>query len=357
MRPDPDGPTGATLVPALELVTPDISDVDLVDGHLRRLTYDLDTPEDDPRRRVAVDAQGWHYLDAEGEVVEDVEVELGRCPAIPFRLTPHHRGDYWGGRSGHKLVEATLQTGRIAAHMGWVRESLNAKLLTLIAEEEALAAQGKIDPRRPMHINDQATEAKALVLDLEVRVAGFVEEMREHAEPVLESFGLPYSAFDPDFAGGNSANLAVQAPGTLYNRAERALMHRVALMLRAYDHPLAIDPDLILARYEATWSELTFADHPLKLLEIQERKMQHGFLGPEEAMIQWNPGLTFAQARERMDDNIASRGRRLQLMAKHNMPGNPGDDGNYVAQLQGRVGQLERDQPTRDEDPDHADPG
>lgn len=217
MKPDPDDP--AKLVPALELITPDISDVELEHGRLVRLTYDLDTPKDDPRRRMAVDAHGWHYLDADGDVVESIGVELGRCPAVEFRLAPHHRGDYWGAKRGHKLVEATLQISRIAAHMGWVRESLNSKQLTLICESEALAAQGKIDARRPMHLAAEATEAKAVVLDLEVK--GFVAEMREHAEPVLESYGLPYTAFDLDSSAGNAGNLPQSGGAQLYGRRKK----------------------------------------------------------------------------------------------------------------------------------------
>ena len=88
MKPDPADP--AKLVPALELVTPDISEfeLELEHGRLLRLTYELDTPKDDPRRRMAVDAHGWHTLDADGDVVDSIPAELGRCPAIEFRLAP-----------------------------------------------------------------------------------------------------------------------------------------------------------------------------------------------------------------------------------------------------------------------------
>ena len=66
----------------------------------------------------------------------------------------------------------------------------------------------------------------------------------------------------------------------------------------------------------------------------EERKMQHGFMSPVEAMLEWRPDLTPAQAEAQLESNIVQRARRLQLMAEHNMPGNPADDGNYVAQLQ-----------------------
>lgn len=301
----------------------------------------------------AVDGEAYYWLDDQFAPRRIVPHMLGRQPAIPLRVSEPPPGDFWDIGRGHRLAESTIECGRIAAVMSWVRQAQNRKLVTVFGELEGLDRDQVGSPESAITgKTDAGPEAISFTVhDFETSVSEFKAEMRWHIEQVTESYGVPITTVDPEPAStGDAVNVFAPA-GPQLHAAQSELRDDQIEFARPFDlelavvthellarhrHPASISPALVAETYEARWQPLSFVDHPLRRLDVYERKMALGLMTHADAMIEEYGDMTPTEAHDLVLANLADKAEIDLFYAEHNVGIDPRV--SSIAQIQGRAG-------------------
>jgi len=301
----------------------------------------------------AVDAEAYYKLDKNFVPLERIEHGIGRQPAVPLRFAKPPPGDFWDLGRGSKMVEATIECGRVAAAMSWVRKSQNRKLATAFGELGALDRTQLAGPEDA--ITAKTADADAInfeIHDWNTTIENFKAEMRWHVEQAVEGYGLPISVVDPEpGATGDAVNVFQPAGPQLHaaqaelrdDQLEYARLFERELMINTFElaanfgHPLAIDPVVVAESYEARWQPLAYVDSPANKIAVWERKMALGLMTHADCLLEEYGGdMTPEQARQQVLDNLRDKAEVDLFYAAHNLGVDPRV--RSVPQLQGQIG-------------------
>jgi len=321
------------------------------------LVYDSDGGD---FKRVAVDSERYWYLDKAGAVVDEYEHGLkdrrGRpvTPWIEWRISPRPDEDYWDRGRGQILVDATLAVGRVSAHMEWVRRTNAAKLSTLQADDlDDIPPEQAVTPERPLVMT--STTARFEVHDLIVSVDEFVKQISSITEDVAEHYGVRSRVIDPRVSDTGDQSLHDQEDKAKFRRsmikflrrAEHLLQHKTALVAQRSKHPAAVDPELVREGFRCLFPELTFVDHPKAQLETDMMAMSAGQTDHVQIYMRRHPGVDEAEASAAVRKSIDIRNEFAALLAARNLPADAEQDGDSLAQAQGRIGGLTNARPNQ----------
>lgn len=291
-------------------------------------------------RRIAVDSERWVWLDKNWNVIHHEEHGLGMTPWAEFRVAPRGIGDYWARGMGHDLVDATLEAGRIAAHMAWTRKNNSQKLLIWNKDNpDSEIPPGQSDATKGIVVRNVGVN----VYDTEVSPESFQSELDNLLEEAAEAYGLDVGEIDPS----RGAEMSPRRFERLVKERNRQIKHLVAAetklavvtskLLRRANRP-APDPDMVSTEFRVRFAPATYADHPKAQVETAQKLMEVGATDPYEFYQQLNPGLTYEEAREEVLQHLDARGEFNDILATRNMSSDPSTDVDSLPQAQGRIG-------------------
>jgi len=337
----------------------------------RRLEFDLVLPHsaerivsDDPRYTDillwphstgwhATDGDAYYWLDKNFAVERRVDHGLGRQPAEELRVSEPPPGDYWDTGRGSKLVEATLECGRIAAAMSWVRKGQNRKLVTAFGEIGGLDADQAASPEGAITAKTKDPGGiDFAVHEFATAIKDFKDEMRWHVEQATESYGIPITTVDPEPASTGDAVNVFQPAGPQLHAAQselrddqieyaRPFEHSLAVttheVLARNRHPFSVSPEIVRDLFECRWQPLTFVDQPMNRLAVYEKKMALGFMSHADAYLEeYGGSMTTEEAHRQVMLNLERKAEIDLYYAQHNMPVDPRVES--LPQIQGRQG-------------------
>jgi hypothetical protein len=303
--------------------------------------------------RVAVDAERYWYINDHWEIIDEFEHgyrdHRGRPlrPWVEWRISPRPDGDYWDRGRGRILVDATLAAGRVSAHMEWIRQTNAGKLSTLIVDDlDDIPPEQAVTPERPLVLTD--AQAQFEVHDLIVPITEFAKHIDKIDEDVAEHYGIRARAINQTTADGQTSDLTPQDQADLskfrrnmikhLRRSESDLQFKTAVVAKRASHPAAPDPEAARTGFRCGFPPLTFVDHPKAQLETDELAMSLGQTDHVRMYMQRNPGADEAEAEENLEKSIERRNKFAGMLSARNLPADAGQDGDSLAQLQGRLG-------------------
>ena len=337
-------------------VTADVSDVGIGSNPESPDVIWYDIPEGLPdlpqARTVFLDSDAWHYLDGHGELLRSFQHGLGIAPFSTFRVRPMPHGDYWDRHRGRRLVDATLDVGRLVAAMGYVRKDQNKKLMALFSDrlDDAVPNEQALQPEHPIVASAAPADVSFQVHDLTTSTSAFTDEINFHLEALSDSFGVPLFVLDP--SAGNLAGTEMERSARAFSalselrdqqvemlrESEADLAYKTALIAQQFGHPLAVDPELVRETYEVRFAPLTFITHPRERMAYYTEAIGLGLLDQAAAYQHEHPELTVEEAEARVMEHAERRARINDFQASRNMPTDPSRDGDTLAALQGAQG-------------------
>lgn len=351
-------------------VTPDISDVvHDPDGEAEPSILVYET-KSHGAARIAVDAERWWWLSEAWEVLHDEPHGLGMRPWVAVRWAEPPESDYWDRGHGVDLLKGTLELGRVYAHARWIRKNWAKKLVTVHTGANVhVPANQNMSANDPVEFKGDGI-AEIDVHDLVVTMEPFRAEMAEIVESVLEGWGLPANVVD--FATGSAEDAAnVFGPAAIakhdaltkirdrqvkqFEEVELQLAVRAGALLRMHGR-IALTDEQIRTGFRVRHAPMTFADHPKARTETYTAQMKLGQTNPYDIYMLENPGVTFEEALEYVDDNIKLRAKFYELWISSNMHLDPEDDLRTAAELNGKLGgQSKGTNANNDEDQENDD--
>jgi len=302
--------------------------------------------------RVAVDSERWWWLNERWEVVREEEHNMNMRPWVVFRWEQPPSFDYWNRGQAQDIYEATLEMGRLLAHMRWVRKNYSKKTETLHLGQNVKAPPGQnmgaIEPIVTIGDGDHEFE----VHDTAVPPDAFIVEMRELTEAVLEGHGLPANVVDFNTASTQDASNAF-APAKLnkhealvkvrdksvkmYKRAELELAVRAVAVLRAHGQSQLTEQQ-VRESLSILFASLSFADTPVARMasaKAQQSMMQTNPIALYQAE---NPGATTEEARAAVLENIRIIAELNAELVSYNMTIDADKGLMTTAQINGMIG-------------------
>ena len=309
---------------------------------------------------VAVDAERFWYLDE--DMVPVFEFEHGykdlrgrpMQPWVAWRVLPRLASEpYWGYPIGRQLVDATLAVGRASAAMEEVRKNNAGKLSTLTAPsiKDDVPPNQAVTPEYPLMLRDGKFE----VHDLSVPVTEFLEHIASHEASLAEAYRVPVgvlnSARTVDSFSEHAA-IAKQRDDQIkfLRMADVETSIKTAIVMRADSHPDTgeLDPQAVSDTFAVKYQALTFLERPADRFAAYNAEMGLGLASPVDLRQREHPDEDRATAHARQLETLLERNEFNSLQARHQLATDPSEDGENLAQQQGRVG----GQATSDEDDD-----
>jgi hypothetical protein len=302
---------------------------------------------------VAVDAERWWWLDDQGEVIDEEEHQIGMRPWAEFRVAPRKPGDYWARNVGRNLVDATLNVGRISAHMDWIRRTAARKTSAMFVGENDEIPPGQVlQGEAPVIVRGDGSSFQ--VYDTIVSPAEFLADIAAIFEDVAEHYGLPVTAIDPSQGStSDAANVFGPAGPRVHERlvklrnsqtqqlghGETQLAIRTAALLTANGR-LNVKADQARDGFRLRWAPATYADTPKAQAEAAGALMSNGLASTDPVAFHQsqNPGMTFEEAREDVLRHIEVSAEIHDIQASRNLPSDPAKLGETLPQMQGRIG-------------------
>jgi hypothetical protein len=312
---------------------------------------------------VEVSSEGWRYYDEHGQLEPHVELgaptgefllKLERAPIATFR-TDLPGKDWWNATMHRGLVAGSLEACFWWAHLGWVRKAQSGKLLVVKANKERLiAGQTTSDAEMPLYFDvNETDEAEVEAIDRSVSPEGHMQQIRFIVEQCAERYGIPGQ--DVSFDSSASGDMGVvalqlrreklahvhaqQVPGLV--EGETQLWPAAVAVARASKHPRAGDlppPDEIRDMLVVDFPAPEVVTDPQARLELDVSELRLGLTSPAEIMQRRHPELTDEQAKERQMQNLAAYADLLDFIASRNLPRDPSQATQTLAQAQGEVG-------------------
>lgn len=290
-------------------------------------------------RYVAVDGERWWWIDERWELVPggDEPHAMGQRPWAEFRCAAPPEDDYWDRGRGQILVDATLEIGRLSAHLGWARKihSKNAAYIIVGAEDD-------LPPGQTLNGEDmlfaRGDGIRVGTLDMIVPVKDFEDEIAQISRDVAEAIGVPYSEASRSQELDQAQLSKVRDGHIKWLRVgeEQAARSAAAELVRT-GHPGAVDPGTVGTAFNVDYAPLTYAESPKARVETAQAEMSVGRTS-EFRFYQREHQVTLEQAREAVMQNLADRAEFMQVVTTRNLPLNAENDGASIPELQGQIG-------------------
>lgn len=313
---------------------------------------------------IAVDAERWWWIDKDWRVLIDEEHFLGMRPWVPIRWQEPPEADYWDQGHAEDLYQGTLELARVYAHARWIRKHWAKKLTTVHTGDNVnTPANQNMSANDPV-VFEGSGQVSIEVHDMEVSMEHFQAEMREIVESVLEQYGLPAEVVDfdaskpsPDRLIKHDALAKIRDQQVKqFERFELELALRANAILRRHGRT-AITDEQLQDGFRVRFARMTFADHPKDRMATYHEQLKLGLTNPYEIFMLENPGTTFDEALEEVDENVELRAKFYEQWIANNMNLDPADDLRTAAQLNGKVGgqskQLPGEEPDQQADEDN----
>jgi hypothetical protein len=302
--------------------------------------------------RVAVDNERFWYFDQSWRLVDEVVHGYRGPDGKPMQPWTEWRTgsrldttDYWQRGKGQQLVSATLKVGVVNAAKSAARQHGNAKQKVLSANQ----VMDDVAPGQVLtseHALMLSHAAKLEAVDLIVPVEEFIRDMDEMFGEIAESFGVPVGVIDTSKASsdGYAEFVAVaktrQQQAKYLHWADIETSMKTAIIMRAEGHPatFSIDPARFAKTFSIKFQAHTFGERLSDRLKGYEAGMGLGLMDQVTARMLENPDEDAATAEREVRATIKRRNEFSNLLAKHNLAGDAGQDGDNIAQLQGRLG-------------------
>ena len=299
--------------------------------------------------RVAVDCERYWYLDDSWRKVgefahgyRDLEGKPMR-PWTEWRVRPRlGTEDYWQRGVGRQLVDATLSVGVTAARMAYIRKNNSGKMSTLTERRGSETAPGqRVSPERPLMLQDGVFQ----VHDMVVSVEDFLAEMDSEIEEVAEAYGVPRGALDRSKstdAFAEHQSVAKQRTNQIKHvrAADMDASIKTAIVMRADRHPATaeLDPARVAKSLRLRFHELTYQSDPIKRFEAYGEELSLGLADHVMLRQREHPDEDAATAEANVLATIEQRNKFSNLLAKHQLAADASEDGENLAQRQGRIG-------------------
>ena len=304
--------------------------------------------------RVAVDNERFWYFDnwkLVGEIEHGYRDLRGRPmqPWVQWRTMPRlDHMDYWQRGKGRKLVDATLGIAVVNAAKAAVRQTSNSKQKVLqtrsiaddVAPGQVLTSEHALNLR-----NDGAFS----VHDLIVPVQEFLADMDSIEREIAESYGVPVGVINTQHTTDDHREFVAvskqrQKQAKSLHVADVETSIKTAIIMRAEGHPLTarLDPERFKRTFQLKFAPHTFAERPKDRLANYRDAMALGLMDQVTARMLEHPDEDEATAEREVRATIDRRNEFANLLAVRNLSGDPGQDGDNIAALQGRTGGLMR---------------
>jgi hypothetical protein len=329
---------------------------------------------------VEVSADGWRYYDEGGKPEPHSELgapagvvamQLDEAPIATFR-TDLPGKDWWNPTMHRGLVAGTLEACFWWAHLGWVRKAQSGKQMVVVApKSKIIAGQTTSDAEMPIWFDGDPEEVEVTVIDRVTTPDGHVAQIRFVIEQCAERYGIPGAevSFDSSTQGDiGTVSLqlrreklahvhAQQVPGLV--EGEMQLWPAVVAVAKASGHPLAGQlptPDEVRAMLVIEFPAPEVVTDPKARLELDVGELKLGLTSPTEIMQRRRPELTKEEAKAYLRENLTDYAELLDFIASRNLPRDPGQATQTLAEAQGeaggvRSGEVRREQQQQQESP------
>ena len=342
------GETRATKRLTYEAILPHSSDVVFAAGE-RDPSILVYLSDGDGFCRVAVDNERFVYMDPDWKIVDEFRhgyLLNGQPmqPWTPWRVrTRLDSEDYWQRGEGRQLVEATLSVGVIAARMAYTRKNNSSKLTTLTAEnlKTDVPPGQKMSPERPLMLK----QAEFQVHNLVVEVGPFQDEIDSETEDIAEAYSVHSGVIDRSKSVDSWADHTAVArvrdkmiPHVLASDIETSI--KTAVILRADGHSAGavLDPVKVAKSISVKFQALSFQANPKDRWDSYTKEGSLGLADLVTWRMREHPEEDETTATANSWKVLKRRAEFQGFMAERNITADAGQDGENLAQRQGRVG-------------------
>lgn len=344
----------------LTTVTPDVSHVQRRGDMVERVLWR------DGAVYIEVSADGWRYFAAEtgAELAPEkivgapvTHVATTNPPIATFRIDRPARNDWWCSTRHRGLALGTLEAAFWWAHLQWIRKTQSRKLLVAKAPRERIIAdQTFADPELPFWYDGPPAEADFEVIDFNTGPKDHVEMIRFIGEQIAEREGIPGAeiTFDNSSNDLGTVSLQLRREKLAHVHAQQvaplvagevSLWAAVADYARAGGHRHAgklPPPDEVRQMLAIEFPSPEVVTDPKARMELDTMELKLGLTSPAQIMQRRNPSLTLADCDAQMRANLENYASLLDFIAARNIPRDPGQATQTLAQAQGSVGGLTR---------------
>lgn len=361
------------------LVTPDVSDVDLVDG---RYGTEVGRAAWKTIRRgrpavLVVDEETfrWHAQDDKrGEIetiAHGVKNEFGEpmFPGTPWRYDePEDEFDWWQRDMHCRAVDATIEIGSIATMLSWVRKVQNRKTFFAAGRLQGLDGKAKFDPERAI-LWDVSQMGEVLptfqIHDMDQPPDSFQRHIEIIAGPVIESYGIYSSSVASDYTSiaPSVAQVEIgqerlaqirdeQIPFAIESEVRSAMVATQIAKLTEWPEAGNLpSPEDIADKLVVEFPPLSRMEDPTKRKQIVEFNVGRGYSTDALEFQRMNPHLTIEEAKKQLHAYILEQTETNQLKAsgRQELAAEIKTDNQVTGEMGGRP-----PSPVT-EDPQHAD--
>lgn len=265
----------------------------------------------------------------------------GKTPRFPGTLhrydVPTDPDDYWTFRQHARLVDATEEAGLIYCTASWIRKSQNRKLLAAIGNLNNLPASTKLDPEKGVMwmVDDSEVLPSFSVSDLNTPIDGFAAHYKWIAGVTIESYGVPQSEVDFDFAAGAGGS-SVTALNLQHDRKvklrndqipfaieseERGQYNLAAVAKRAGIPGAEKLPDLseFAERFQVEFPELARVEDPAARQAELDWKLSRGMTTDAHIYQMEHPELTLDECHAAVMENLERQAETNEFKASRNV--------------------------------------
>ena len=307
--------------------------------------------------RVAVDNERFWYLDENWGVVAEFAHGYRDLSGRPMRPWTEWRTrarlgsmDFWLRGVGRQLVDTTLKVAVVNAALGAKRLAGDAKQVTLTASniDESVPPGQALGGEQPVYLRDGVLE----VLDLINPVKEWLDQMDADIEALAESYGVTRGAVDKSKSTDRfeeftdiSRQRDKQIPSL--HAADRETCIKLAIIMRADGHrdTGTIDPGLVADKLKIQFQALTFVERPKDRMEFYALERSAGLASHVDQRMREHSDEDRATATAAVEATIEERNRFAAMLAERNLSADAGQDGDNLAQLQGRLGGTQKSNP------------
>lgn len=303
------------------------------------------------RRYLTKQLGGWTVIDK-----MTTEHGLGYYPGSTLRFEPPAFGDWWCSDRHSRLVDGTLDVGRIGTTMHFIRRTQNKHFLVMHGPADAFAKGQNVADEKPMVARTpDGASATISSLPYDTDPTNFIREIRFIIESMSESTGVPVSTsvvsgneIKADYEFDHHALTEKRNQQIWHARNfERDLWPKVVAVARKFDHELSskLPSEEQMKEMEATFEPLSrrFSD-PMVEAKYEDWRMTKGTTSVIKLLRKDHPTLTYAQLKELHEANMKENGEFFEEVAKHNgQPDVRNANAETAAQANGRQGPQVRD--------------
>jgi hypothetical protein len=297
--------------------------------------------------------EAWTYIDEDHpkEIAKQVPHTLGYCPAVPFRSS-YGLFDWWQTSEHTGLIDATLDVGYKLALGLWYRQVSGNKLTVIWGDIEGIAPGQTIGhPALPLYLG-RKQDSEVQVYDRIISANDYLNEIGAVISMAVSRYGIPPSEVTFENNGMSWHSLAVTVRGEKLGKlrdrqvqwlrvSERDLWPMLCDMIRAAPHrlrgrlPAGAD---VRERLRIFFPDLATPADIIERIEALKAGLPYGLDDPTRLLLAAQPELPPAEVEEMRERNMAREVHRQVRLAVHNVPGDPANGLQSIAQLQGRLG-------------------